>query len=204
MKALRFPRLKTLLISLGLLCLTAVVSLGALLYWITGPGYYAELNAVKAELERMPNVKILELNGVHDLTMEEIWTRIDIADKGEMGFFELDRDSFQQTQNLRLTSIGPYSFRTRQLVGDRESYGGDIEIGPSSPIPAVRSLGITSVQSAVAHYDKLLALVSTWPVTTNDWPSGWPPKKGEWSKKSDEEIHFADLPHGDYYFSLKQ
>jgi hypothetical protein len=196
--------IKTLLISLGLLCLTAVVSLGALLYWITGPGYYSELKAVRAKLERIPGAQVLELSGNHDVTLEEIWARINIEGKGEMGFFELNRDSFQQTQSLRLRSIGPYSFRTRQLVGGRESYGGDIEIGPSSPIPAVRSLGITSVQSAVVHYDQLLALVSTWPVTTNEWPSGWPPKKGDWSKKSEEEIHFSDLPHGDYYFCLKR
>jgi len=90
------------------------------------------------------------------------------------------------------------------LVKGQEGYGYDVDIGTASPIPSARQLGITSVQSAIAHYDDLLALVAHWPVTTNEWPTNWPAKTGEWSKTSAEEVHFADLPRGDYYFCLKQ
>jgi hypothetical protein len=103
-----------------------------------------------------------------------------------------------------LHGIGPYGFRTRELVKGQEAYGYDIDVGASSPIPAARKLGITSIQSAIAHYDELLAIVAHWPVTTNDWPHHWPAKAGDWSTTSDEEVHFPDLPRGDYYFCLKR
>ncbi|MGV3756229.1 MAG: hypothetical protein ACO1QS_12675 [Verrucomicrobiota bacterium] len=164
----------------------------------------ARVAEVRTRFEQIPNVKLTYISDLTKQASQLISADMEVSGKGEMSFCGLGTDSFGNASHIRLSGIGPYSFRTRELMGGREAYGYDIEIGPSSPIPAVRSLGITSVQSAVARYDELLALVSPWPVTTNEWPSGWPPKKGEWSKKSDEEIHFADLPRGDFYFCLKR
>jgi hypothetical protein len=164
----------------------------------------ARVAAVRARFEQIPNVRLTYISDLTKQASQVITADIEVSGKGEMSFTGLSTSSFESASRTRLSGIGPYGFRTRELEGSREAYGYDIDIGPSSPIPAARSLRITSVQSAVAHYDELLALVSHWPVTTNEWPSGWPPKKGEWSKTSDEEIHFADLPRGDYYFCLKR
>jgi len=164
----------------------------------------ARVAAVRLRLEQIPNVRLSFISDLTKQASQVIAADIEVSGKGEMSFTGLSTGSFESASHIRLSGIGPYGFRTRELVGGREAYGYDIDIGPSSPIPAARSLGITSVQSAVARYDKLLALVAHWPVTTNEWPSHWPARTGEWSKTSNEEVHFADSRTGDYYFCRKR
>ena len=164
----------------------------------------ARVSAVQKRFADMPNVKVTYLSDLTKQASQVITADIEVQGKGEMSFTGLSTSSFADSSRIRLNGIGIYGFRTRQLVKAQEAYGYDIDIGAASPIPAARRLGITSVQSAVAHYDDLLAIVAHWPVTTNGWPSRWPAKTGEWLKTSDEEIHFADLPRGDYYFCLKR
>jgi hypothetical protein len=160
--------------------------------------------AVRKCFDQMPNVRVTYISDLTKQASQVITADIEVSGKGEMSFTGLSTSSFGNTSRIRLSGIGPYGFRTRQLVRGQEAYGYDIDNGPSSPIPAARNLKITSVQSAVAHYDDLLALLAPWPVTTNEWPRHWPPKAGEWSVATDEEVHFPDLPRGDYYFCLKR
>jgi hypothetical protein len=164
----------------------------------------ARVASVGARLEQIPNVKLVYISDLTKQASQLISATIEVRGKGAMSFTGLSAGSFERASKVRLSGIGPYGFRTRELHGDREAYGYDIEVGPSSPIPAARMLGISNVQAAVAQYDRLLEIVSNWPVTTNEWPNGWPPQKGEWSKTSAEEIHFSHFPRGDYYFCLKQ
>jgi hypothetical protein len=164
----------------------------------------AEVAAVQKRFAELHNVRLTYISDLTKQASQCITAYVQVDGKGEMGFNGLSTSSFGHSSHVRLHGIGAYGFRTRQLVKGQEGYGYDIDIGPASPIPEARRLGITSVQSAVAHYDDLLALFAPWPVTTNDKPRHWPPKTGEWSKTSEEEIHFADLPRGDYYFCLKR
>lgn len=164
----------------------------------------AQVAAVRTRFEQIPNVRLTYISDLTKQASQVITADIEVSGKGQMRFTGLSTSSFGSASRIRLSGIGLYGFRMRRLVGTEEAYGYDIDIGATSPIPAARQLGITNVLSAVAHYDELLALVARWPVTTNEWPSGWPLKAGEWSKTSDEEIHFADLPRGDYYFCLKR
>jgi len=164
----------------------------------------AEVAAIQKRLAEMPNVRFKYISDLTKQASQCITAYVEVDGKGEMGFNGLSTSSFGHSSHIRLHGIGPYGFRTRELVKGQEGYGYDIDIGTASPIPAARQLGITSVQSAIAHYDDLLALVAHWPITTNEWPRHWPANSGEWSKTSDVEIHFADLPRGDYYFCLKR
>jgi hypothetical protein len=164
----------------------------------------AQVAAVRTRFEQIPNVKLTYISDLTKQASQVISADIEVSGKGQISFSGLSTSSFGSSSRVRLSGIGPYGFRIRQLVGTQEACGYDIDVGAKSPISAARQLGITSVQSAVAHYDELLALVAHWPVTTNEWPSGWPAKTGEWSKTSGEEIHFGDLPRGDYYFCLKR
>jgi hypothetical protein len=92
----------TLLAVLLAVSLTALAGGGYLWYQFAGPGYYSELNAVRVEIERIPQAKITELDGNHDLSLEHIWARIRIEGKGDMKFVGLDRDSFRYTKHLCL------------------------------------------------------------------------------------------------------
>ncbi len=185
-------------------CCLAVAILIGIVTFVVLDNPQARAAAVRTHFEQMPDVRLTYISDLTKQASQSITADIKVSGKGEMSFTGLGAGSFRKSSHIHLSGIGPYGFRTRELVGDREAYGYDIDIGPSSPIPAARTLRITNVQSAVARYDELLALVARWPVTTNEWPSGWPAKKGEWSKTSGEEIHFVDLPRGDYYFCLKR
>jgi hypothetical protein len=163
----------------------------------------SEVVGVQKRFAQLPNVRLTYISDLTKQASQCITAYVHVDGKGQMGFNGLSTGSFGRSSHIRLHGIGPYCFRTRQLVKGQEGYGYDIDIGPASPIPAVKRLGITSVQSAITHYDDLLALVARWPVTTNEWPRDWPARNGEWAKPSEEEIHFGDLRTGDYYFCLK-
>jgi hypothetical protein len=180
----------------------ALFLVGVVVVWLDDPK--AAVAAVQKRFEEMPNVKVTYISDLTKQASQSITAYIEVTEKGQIAFTGLSTSSFGRASHIFLHGVGPYGFRTRELVKGREGYGYAIDIGAASPIPAARQLGITSVQSAVLHYDDLLALVAHWPVTTKEWPSGWPAKTGEWSITSGEEIHFADLPRGDYYFCLKR
>jgi hypothetical protein len=164
----------------------------------------ARVDAVRKCFDQMPNVKVTFISDPTKQASDIISADVDVANKGRMSFSSLCPEAFGNSPHVRMGGIGPYDFRTRELVDGQERYGWTIDVGTASPIPEVRKLGITNVQSAVAHHDELLAIIINWPVITNGWPTNWPPKKGEWSKTSTQEIHFSDLPKADYYFCLRR
>ena len=47
-----------------------------------GPGYWAEFNDVKNQLESIPGVEIKYLGYNEDITLEDIHARIQVKDKG--------------------------------------------------------------------------------------------------------------------------
>ena len=199
--------MRRVIIILGLLgVVAAVVFIGSFLFreatFFFNPN--AEVAVIKSRLEEILGVKVTYISDLTKQASQCITAYVEVEGKGEIGFNGLSTGSFGHSAHVRLHGIGAYAFRMRELVKGQEGYGYDIDVGTASPIPEARKLGITSVQSAVAHYDDLVALVAHWPVTTNEWPRGWPAKTGEWSKTSDEEIHFPDLPRGDYFFCLKR
>ncbi len=163
----------------------------------------ADVAAVRKQFEAIPNVRVTYISDLTKQASQSITAYVEIKGDLRMGFGGLSASSFGHTSRIWLSGIGPYDFRTRGLERGSEYYGYSINIGTSSPIPAARRLGITSIQSAIAHYDELMGIVAHWPVTTNDWPKDWPAKIGEWSKTSEEEVHFPNPPKGDYYFCLK-
>jgi hypothetical protein len=194
-------RINVILGGLVLAAVGLLLTLGVLALLDDGQ---AEAAAVRKHLAAIPKVRVTYVSDPTKQASQCITAYVDVDGKGALGFNGLRTSSFGHSSRIRLHGIGPYGFRTRELVKGQEGYGYDIDIGASSPIPAARKLGITSVQSAIARYDELLAIVAHWPVTTNDWPRHWPARTGGWSATSDEEVHFPDLPRGDYYFCLKR
>jgi hypothetical protein len=119
------------------------------------------------------------------------------------------QDCFSKIPGTKVTYISDLNKQASQCITAYLEVEGKGEMGfnglsTSSFGHSSRKLGISSVQSAITHYDELLTLIVDWPVITNEWPRDWPAKTGQWSKSSDEEIHFPDSPRGDYYFCLKR
>ncbi len=180
----------------GLVCLTFIVGSALAWYYLKGPGYYAEINAVRERLEDIPGVEILELDCVEDITIEHISGRINIAGKGEVTLFNLSEDSFRHSESIRLRSIGPYDLRVESegYVGVYESatgnpvrsefYGGDADIGPAGEFASLFPFEIATVQAVVARYDDILRIIAAWPVESN-------------------KAHFKDRTGTDYYYYVE-
>jgi hypothetical protein len=163
----------------GLISVIAAVIIGFSLYWVTGPGYYGELNAMCAQLQRIPQVKIIELQGNHDLTLEDIWAKIHVVGKGDMRFSDLGIDAFHRTNHLHLGAVGPYSIRvegegfhgvvetaTNKPVRSK-FWGYSVDIGPEGPFASMFPFKIPNVQTAIKHYDDIQRIIGEWPTESS-------------------------------------
>lgn len=177
-------------------CLTFLVCGAFTWYYLKGPGYYAEMNAVREHLEGIPGVEILGLDGVEDITIEHISARINVAGKGELTLFNLNEDSFHHSESLFLRSIGQYDLRVQGegYVGVHESatgmpvrsqfYGGDADIGPAGEFASLFPFEIATVQTVVERYDDILRIIAAWPEESN-------------------KAHFRDKAGTDYYYYVE-
>lgn len=156
----------------------AVVAATLCLGWYqnAGPGYYAELNAIRVDLQRIPQVESLSLSWVDENdfpllhNLEHISARIKIAGKGEMVFTGLSRDSARDARHLYLVSVGPYRIRTRGegYVGAYEAatgkpvlsefLKGTADIGPAGEFAHIFPFEIPNIQTAIAHYEEILSV----------------------------------------------
>src|SRR5438552_631985 len=153
----------------------ATCVIAALLAVIIAPVFFdnpkARVAAVQKCFDQMSNVKVTFISDLTKQASQIISASVDVKDKGQMGFSSLCPEAFGNSSHVRMFGIGPYDFRTRELVDGQERYGWTIDVGTASPIPEVRRLGITNVQAAVTHHDELLAIIASWPVITNAWPT---------------------------------
>ena len=172
--------------------------------WVLNDSPKARVAAVRAEMEKIPNVRMIAISDLDKQASESISALIEVPGKGKMSLTSLEPESFRGSRQLLLQSIGPFGFCSRTKLDGHQAYAWWIDIGPGSPIPAARELKLTTVQAAISHYDEILSLISDWPVTTHDWPLGWPVKDEEWAKTSKEEIHFSDAKGADYFFCLRR
>ena len=190
----------------GWIGLAVACAVGILLItlWVWSNSSKARVAAVRAEIEKIPNIRVIGISDLEEQASESITAHIEVHGKGEIGFTSLAPQSFMDSPHICLDSIGPFGFCSRTKIDGYQAYAWWIDIGPDSPIPAARALKLKNVQAAISHYDEILSLFSDWPVTAHDWPSGWPVKDGEWPKTSKEEVHFSDAKSADYFFCLRR
>jgi hypothetical protein len=161
----------------GVGLLTILIGGSLAWYVLVGPGYYAEVNAVRKELEKIPHVEIIDLDYVEDITIEHISARIIVANKLEMVFSGLNKASFSDGNNVNLNKVGPYRFRYRGegYVGvikaatgtpvRSEFAGGAISIGRNGDFAHLFPFAIPNIQTAVARCDDILEIIGYWPET---------------------------------------
>ena len=164
----------------------------------------AEVDAVRKGFAAMSGVDLTYISDLEKQASQSITADIQVLGRGRMRFTGLEPTSFQRSPHIWLSGIGPFDFRTRGRIKGQEYYGYAIDIGPDSPIPEVRSLGITNVPAAIPRYGELLALMIHWPITENEWPSRWPVRSSEWLNASKDEIRFTGFGNEEIFYSLKR
>ena len=147
-------------------------------FFLKGPGYYWELNDIKAEFRKTPGVELLDAGGYDDITLTRLWAEIRVKGKGGMTFMSLTRKSFKDAPDVCLAEVGPYRFiirgktyfegtdgdtgkRVRDLT---EFYGTCIDVGPEGEFSGLIPFPIRNVRDAIAHYDDIRTALSGWPV----------------------------------------
>lgn len=118
--------------------------------------YYAVYNAVKAELEKIEGVKVLDMGGNEDLELEEIYATISLSSGDTLSFYDLFRGSFDSTTWLRVTRINQWEFHSTGC----NSYI-DYEIGFPASYKALRELNLKSVPEIIKNIDTIRKIVNT-------------------------------------------
>ncbi len=148
-----------------------------------GPGYYAELNAVRADLELIPGIEVLEVTWYDEddfpllPQLEHITARINVIGHGKLTLQNLSESSFVDTPHLLISSIGDDTFRHRGegFVGVYKATtgkpirsqfaGGSIDVGSVGTFAHLFPFTISNVQTVVDRYDEIAAVIHTWPQT---------------------------------------
>jgi hypothetical protein len=118
--------------------------------------YYAVYNAVKAELEKIEGVKVLDMGGNEDVELEEIYATISLSSGDTLRFYDLHRGSFDSTTYLKLTRINQWDFHTTGC----NTYI-DYEIGFPASYKPLRELKLRSVQEIIKNIDTIKKIVNT-------------------------------------------
>lgn len=167
--------------SLGIIALAALGT--AWWYQHFGPGYDAEFEAVRSELQDIPGVTILEMNCVHDDDIpflpyiKYISARIEVEGAGKMTFTGLSRESFDSGGNIVIHSIGGIVPRYRKkgylgaykaATGEptiSEGFGGNLNIAPGGAFASRFPFEVSTIQTAVERYHEIFATVQEWPAS---------------------------------------
>lgn len=120
--------------------------------------YERELNQIKADLNTIENVEVIDIWGHKDITLEEISARLKIQDKGEIVLYGLSEDAFNYPQRIPMIEIGGHSFT---------SFSCNCGIEPSADIGTTGQLGhlinkeFKTVKEVVDNYDYILEKIKT-------------------------------------------
>lgn len=165
----------------AIFCMVSLLAAVTYYWWFQnwGPGYYAELNTLRADLEKIPNIEIVQLEGVDDedipflRNLKHLRAEIEISGKGRMAFTALSADSAVDTQHLVLESVGPYQMRIRgegfegvYREATREPVRSEfatqvVDIGPDGPLSHLFPFEIRNIQTAINHYDEIYAVLES-------------------------------------------
>src|SRR5213082_23608 len=81
----------------------------------------ARVAAVRKCFTRIPNVRVTYVSDLTKQASQVITADIEVPGKGQMSFTGLSTSSFGDASHIRLSGIGPYGFRTRELIRGQEA-----------------------------------------------------------------------------------
>jgi hypothetical protein len=139
--------------------------------------YYAELETVRAVLEALPGVEIVELGGNEDVTLEDIYAQIRIDGQHVVELYDLTAESFVPGRHLHVGSVGGLAprgscccFRNVWMDGDPEprreralAWSIAIDVGPGGYLAPELAGGIASVPELIARHREVATLLASWP-----------------------------------------
>ena len=148
-----------------------------------GPGYFSELNTVREQLNRIPDIEAVEVTWYEDTDIPflpvicHISAHIRLESGGEMVLRDLTAESFEKKDSFILGSVdgnsiryrgegyvGVYKAATLEPVRSRFA-GGRIDVGPNGDFASFFPFEISNVQTAVEQYNEISRVIGKWPRT---------------------------------------
>lgn len=165
------------------------------LFALSSCNYNRDYDAVKAELEKIKGVKILDIGGKpDDYRLKCIYAKIMTPKGGVLKFVYLEKASFYYADTIAIESIGkwkvlsqgcpgyPVMFEIQTGKGHSTIEERDFfTLGDKSSFREKAQFSIHNVQDVITHYDEILAMVEKFPLRP-------------------EFAHMTDAQHNEFYY----
>jgi len=151
-----------------------------LLFWfITGPGYYAQLRIIEWQSDRIKGVRVAASGGNPDLWLEHIWIEVELSEKRTIRFHDLTLQSVSGDGHIRVSHFGPHILCGEMVESVPVVAGVDgkplerrvgftsLDIGPDGEFRNCIECRSNSVRQCVANYDKIITSLDKWPTVNN-------------------------------------
>jgi len=154
-------------LTVGIIALGVLAVLGAPGAWKSW--YHREAREVRRLAEAIDGVVVIEVDGNHDVTLEDIW--LDMEYRGERLYFSsVTADSFSGTDHLRVSQVGGSSFDVRGYVGDSAPsegtcrlWGSDLDFGPDGDVGRALGRPIRSIPEFLRRLPEVRRIVEALP-----------------------------------------
>jgi hypothetical protein len=132
-------------------------------------GYYDELNEIKADLNKMKGVTVVNIWGHDDITLEEISARIRIDGKGELVLLDLTKGGNMLPERVYIHEIGGYTFNSASCAcySGGLGVGSSIDIGSESYLGNLLGLKFTNTKMIIENYDQIYNVIDSISHSTN-------------------------------------
>ena len=118
--------------------------------------YEAEMNDIEDSLNKIDKVKVINIWGHQDVTLEEISARVKIAGKGELVLYDISSYKFSYPKSVNIHEIGNYSFTWFSCDG---GIGPGIDIGTESPLGKMCGVNFKTPKDVINNYDLILKVI---------------------------------------------
>ena len=131
----------------------AIIEISLFTVWLLNFsfGYFIEKMYMTYKLNRIPNVKVVDIWGNEDLDLEEIGARLIVNDTNEIVLYYLSKDVFNYPKTVYISEINDKKF-IPFYPGD---YGWCLDIGTESIIGKELGMVFNTPEDVIKNIDKL-------------------------------------------------
>lgn len=145
-------------------------------YQLFGPGRFAEFEAIKARLDALPGVELVNASGHDDLGFEIHGFEVNIEGRGPLHLGAIDLDDFRQANRIQIDRIGNHvvTYAMEGYIGTyradtgeptrSEGWGWGFDIGPGGRYSHLFPFEVNNVEDVIERYEDICRVLETWPV----------------------------------------
>lgn len=136
--------------------LVAIGIISSLYFYKCYKEYYAEYDLVKNELSKIEGIKIINIDGNPDLTLEDIYATIELKNGNKITFGGgLTEKDFRSNSSIEITKVNNWEFHAIGCIDSSHWGRSSINVGEHSDYPEIKKLNIKNIKDVITHFDEL-------------------------------------------------